>query len=545
MDHEKLLEFNKLVSQTSDFCCNKLKYSNYTMKFYHKCWDKIYELMLKHNISVIDDDSVSILLKKIGYYKKGNRHVATNIYYLSRSLKMLLLYKKTNSVPLVLNDSQNDLLIPFSNYLKDFLIYLKLKQRRNNITISAYKRNIIDFLNYLSKKGLDMLENLDITYVLNYIRDITPKSGTTPFLAIGNIRGFLKFLHETNITSNDISAQMPRCKRILQPRLPSTYSILLDERGVTRSTIISYKNIMVQFLKYMNKTYNLNIDRIKLKDITFDKVKAYLQYLEKEKKVKTVTRNLHLSMLHSFFIYVQFEDVENSFEIQKILSIKMKKTFPTTINYLSIDAIKKILAKPDINTSIGRRNLAMLALLYDSGCRVQELIDLNVSSISFISPPTLKIIGKGRKIRMVPLIDKQIEIIKNYMKEYKLMNLERANEPLFFNSRGERFTRQNIAYILIKYANMVRKECPELIPEKISPHIFRHSKAMHLLQAGVNIVYIRDFMGHVSINTTEIYAKADSKMKREAIENAYVKLTDDKVPKWENNENLLSWLENL
>jgi integrase/recombinase XerD len=322
-------------------------------------------------------------------------------------------------------------------------------------------------------------------------------------------------------------------------------SYLLDERGVTRSTIISYKNIMVQFLKYMNKTYNLNIDRIKLKDITFDKVKAYLQYLEKEKKVKTVTRNLHLSMLHSFFIYVQFEDVENSFEIQKILSIKMKKTFPTTINYLSIDAIKKILAKPDINTSIGRRNLAMLALLYDSGCRVQELIDLNVSSISFISPPTLKIIGKGRKIRMIPLIDKQIEIIKNYMKEYKLMNLERANEPLFFNSRGERFTRQNIAYILIKYANMVRKECPELIPEKISPHIFRHSKAMHLLQAGVNIVYIRDFMGHVSINTTEIYAKADSKMKREAIENAYVKLTDDKVPKWENNENLLSWLENL
>ena len=87
-------------------------------------------------------------------------------------------------------------------------------------------------------------------------------------------------------------------------------SYLLDERGVTRSTIISYKNIMVQFLKYMNKTYNLNIDRIKLKDITFDKVKAYLQYLEKEKKVKTVTRNLHLSMLHSFFIYVQFEDVE-------------------------------------------------------------------------------------------------------------------------------------------------------------------------------------------------------------------------------------------
>lgn len=225
MDHEKLLEFNKLVSQTSDFCCNKLKYSNYTMKFYHKCWDKIYELMLKHNISVIDDDSVSILLKKIGYYKKGNRHVATNIYYLSRSLKMLLLYKKTNSVPLVLNDSQNDLLIPFSNYLNDFLIYLKLKQRRNNITISAYKRNIIDFLNYLSKEGLDMLENLDITYVVNYIRDITPKSGTTPFLAIGNIRGFLKFLHETNITSNDISAQMPRCKRILQPRLPSTYSI--------------------------------------------------------------------------------------------------------------------------------------------------------------------------------------------------------------------------------------------------------------------------------------------------------------------------------
>ena len=134
-----------------------------------------------------------------------------------------------------------------------------------------------------------------------------------------------------------------------------------------------------------------------------------------------------------------------------------------------------------------------------------------------------------------------------YMKEYQLFDNHRLRQPLFFNVRGETLTRAGVAYILKTYANLARKENSELIPETVSCHSLRHSKAMHLLQAGVNIVYIRDLLGHVSIQTTDIYARADSKLKREALEKAYIDLIPENAKKreWEKNQNLLEWLKNL
>ena len=216
-------------------------------------------------------------------------------------------------------------------------------------------------------------------------------------------------------------------------------------------------------------------------------------------------------------------------------------------NSLSIDGIKLLLAQIPINTKKGRRDLALISLLYDSGARVQELIDLTPASLKLEKPCHVTLFGKGRKKRIVPLQDEQVNLLRSYMEENRL-DLSGFNQrPLFFNSCGRKLTNSGISYILNNYINHARIQDPELIPEKISPHTLRHSKAMHLLQAGVNLVYIRDILGHVSIQTTEIYARADSKQKREALESAYVNMIPNDITErsWEKDQELKIWLRNL
>jgi site-specific recombinase XerD len=235
------------------------------------------------------------------------------------------------------------------------------------------------------------------------------------------------------------------------------------------------------------------------------------------------------------------------YEWQKILSIKVKRHDKQSINYLTTDGIKLLLEQPDLSTGKGRRNLALLSLMYDSGARVQEMIDLTPSSVRLDDPSTVKLFGKGRKARIVPLQAEQTVFLKKYMQENHLLEPYANQYPLFSNTRKEKFTRAGITYILKTYAKLARKINPLLIPKTISCHSLRHSKAMHLLQAGVNLVYIRDLLGHVSVQTTDVYARADSKQKRAAFENAYVDINPDiaKTKSWEKDDNLLAWLRNL
>jgi site-specific recombinase XerD len=187
--------------------------------------------------------------------------------------------------------------------------------------------------------------------------------------------------------------------------------------------------------------------------------------------------------------------------------------------------------------------LSLLSLIYDTGARVQEIIDLTPSRLRLGKPPVIKIIGKGNRARLVPMLDMQIRHLKNYMKEHRLDEPVANMHPLFYNSRRERLTRAGINHILQKYLKMARETDKSIIPEKVSCHSLRHSKAMHLLEAGVNLVYIRDILGHVSVQTTEIYARADSQQKRKALEKAYVNINPDQEPIWTKNENLISWLK--
>lgn len=320
---------------------------------------------------------------------------------------------------------------------------------------------------------------------------------------------------------------------------------LPDERGASINTIIAYRDTFVLLLDFIEKEKSLKVEKLTLGKIKKQTIIEFLDWIQKERKCSDSTRNMRLAAIHSFYKYLQYQSLDNLYECQKILSIKFKKSQNKSINYLTIEAIKLLLHQPDTTTTRGRRDLALLSLIYDTGARVQEIIDLTPSRLRLGKPPVIKIIGKGNRARLVPMLDAQIGHLKNYMKEYQLDQPTANMHPLFFNSRKERFTRAGVNHILQKYIKMARKTDETLIPNKVSCHSLRHSKAMHLLQAGVNLVYIRDILGHVSVQTTEIYARADSKHKREALEKAYVNINPDEEPVWTKDKNLISWLKHF
>jgi len=320
---------------------------------------------------------------------------------------------------------------------------------------------------------------------------------------------------------------------------------LAHERGCSSNTIIAYRDTFVLFITFMHQIRNIKAEKLLMKSITKASVVEFLDWLQSERKCSDTTRNLRLAALHSFFKYVQYQNPDNLYEYQDIMSIKVKKARRKALNYLTVNGIKLLLEQPDITTKKGRRDLALLSLMYDTGARVQEMIDLTPSAIHLDKPNTIQITGKGNKTRVVPLLEDQVSILRNYLTEFDLLKNHTRSYPLFFNSRYEKLTRAGVTHILLKYADKARKTDPRLIPEKLSSHSLRCSKAMHLLQAGVNLVYIRDILGHASVQTTEVYARADSKLKREAIEKAYVDVAPKEEPFWENNENLLSWLKSF
>lgn len=304
----------------------------------------------------------------------------------------------------------------------------------------------------------------------------------------------------------------------------------------------------MQFIRYMKEKQKIPVEKLTLDKLSKGIVVDFLEWIQNERNCSTSTRNYRLAAIHSFVSYLQYEDIAQLDRWQKILSIKMKKVEQKAINYLTTDAVKLLLEQPDRTTPQGRRNLALLALMYDTGARVQEIINLTPEAVNITSTPyTVRLLGKGKKYRVVPLMEAQILLLKQYMEENHLMETCHLKHPLFFNSRKEKLTRTGVAYILSTYVKMARTINPKIIPDSISCHSLRHSKAMHLLQAGVNLVYIRDILGHVSVQTTEVYAKADSQQKREALEKNYLKLIPDTdtTRQWDNNRNLLEWLKNF
>lgn len=289
------------------------------------------------------------------------------------------------------------------------------------------------------------------------------------------------------------------------------------QRGLSDNSIASYSDSFLLLFRYCKDMCGLQPDRISFKSINSHLISGYCQWLEEEKKSSIKTRNLRLTAIHSFFRYVQMQIPEQSALCRDILNIPMKKCDKKPPEHLSDTEVKMLFAEPDIHTREGIRDLAIIVVLYDSGARVSELISLKIEDVNLSKTATIKITGKGKKMRLVPVSAQTAAIIKAYYKSNRI-DCSKCDRNLFVNKKGEPLTRPGINYILDKYVTSARLHNPGRFSTHVTAHVMRHTKATNLLLSEVNLIYIRDFLGHSSVVTTEHYAKTNPEFLRKAIE---------------------------
>lgn len=318
---------------------------------------------------------------------------------------------------------------------------------------------------------------------------------------------------------------------------------LAGQRNLSPNTVKAYRDTFMLLLRFCRDVKNIPLEKLCLEHLDVVLVEAFLEYLEKERHCKVPTLNNRLATLHAFFRYLQAESPEHLLRCQQILSIPFRRFIRATVEYLSKDHLTKLLSQPDLNTQEGRRDAVLLSVLYDTGARVQELINMSVGDLRLDEPAQMRILGKGRKIRIVPIMQNTVQLLRNYLHENHLESADKFDYPLFQSHHGKRLSRSGVRYIFKKYAQQVREQHPQF-NQSISPHSLRHTKGMHLLQGGVSLDIIRDFLGHVDVKTTEIYARANLEMKRAAIEKVSAAPTP-RLPSWKENTSLLQWLQSL
>lgn len=321
--------------------------------------------------------------------------------------------------------------------------------------------------------------------------------------------------------------------------LTSYFSTYLPETcGVSPNTCNSYRDAFKLLLLYFQEEKGVPANRIELRMLNRNLASDFLDWLEAQRKVSVTTRNQRLAAMKAFAHYVQYRNPEYLENCTDIIAMRPKKHEKPVIPFLTEEELKALLTQPDPSTRHGLRDLTLLSLLYDSGARVQEITDLKLKDIRLTNPAMVTLTGKGRKARQVPLMKETCKLLDAYIRNFNL-NSEPLTSPLFFNQKGQALSRYGITYILKKYVSQAELDSDT---RKISPHVLRHTKAMHLLRAGVNMIYIRDFLGHVDISTTEVYARIDAEMKRKVFEEKVPNFTPNTTMPWEEDKDLLQWL---
>jgi len=314
-------------------------------------------------------------------------------------------------------------------------------------------------------------------------------------------------------------------------------------RGCSPNTIASYRDTFKLLISWLRDERSIPPGKLTLDCLDAAAITGFLNWLEAERRNSISTRNQRLAAISSFCAWMQTEDPARMACWQDILAIPAKKQARPAISHLTVEQARRLLAQPDRSTRQGRRDATLLATLYDTGARVQELADLAVRDIRLQHPAMVSLTGKGRKTRHVPLAGNTTELLAAYLAEHRLDEPGHDDHPVFYGQHRARLSRGGIAWILRKYQAQIHD--PPLAGASISPHTLRHSKAMHLYEAGVPLPYIRDILGHVDLSTTEIYARASTEAKRKALEAAYPGIVTGDLPEWNQDPGLLDWLASL
>lgn len=317
---------------------------------------------------------------------------------------------------------------------------------------------------------------------------------------------------------------------------------LAAERNVSHNTALAYRDALKLFLRFAADVRARRIDALAIDDLTPDIVLAFLDSLETARKNSIHTRNARLAAIHCFFRYVLEREPALAALCQRILLIHVKKTARPTLGYLSAEELDTLLRQVDRSAREGPRDYLLLALLYDTGTRIQELLDMKPADFHLRSPAFVRVLGKGRKERLCPLLTQTARLVSRFFEAQGYPSDD--DRPVFRNRRGQKLTRQGARYLLKKYLVSAAKTTPSLKRPGISLHTLRHTKAMHLLQSGVPIITIKDVLGHATVKSTEVYVQTDPEVKRKALEQAGTPSRRASKPR-KIAPDLLKWLESL
>ena len=315
---------------------------------------------------------------------------------------------------------------------------------------------------------------------------------------------------------------------------------LPNQLAASIHTIRSYRDTFVQLMEFYKKSYRIPPEKLEYSSFSAQRIEEFLKGLDDTRKISLRTINQRQAAIHAFFRYLQYRDPTGFSQCAQVLSVTFKKAPAVPVSYMTLEETTFLFSLPNQKDDMQLRDLAVLVLLYESGARVQELTDLCPCHIRFGATNTITLHGKGNKTRLVPICDNVAKILKVYMKR---CGRDVPDCPLFVNRKGEKLTRAGTQYIIDKYINMGKKQKPDYFKSRITNHSFRHSKAMHLLEAGVNLVYIRDLLGHTSILTTEIYARTNPKIKEEQLKKNSTSINATAKYGKKEKEDLIDWLK--
>ncbi|MGB4406287.1 MAG: tyrosine-type recombinase/integrase [Sphaerochaeta sp.] len=288
------------------------------------------------------------------------------------------------------------------------------------------------------------------------------------------------------------------------------------QRGMSPNTVASYSDSFLLLFLYCSEQRRIDPEKLTFEKLTRELVLDFCQWLEDERHNCARTRNLRLTALQSFFRFVQMQSPEYSALCSAILSIPLKSFVKKLPVHLSEQEIRMLFSQPDAHTKGGTRDLALMTVLFDSGMRISELANLKMGDLHLSgSPGTLRIQAKGGKLRQIPLCKEVVAILRAYLNSEKPLQ---HDAYIFTGNRGERLTRPGINDILAKYVARARTANPGFFMVNVTAHVLRHTKATLLLLNGVNLIYIRDLLGHASVTTTELYARSSPELLKKALD---------------------------
>jgi len=319
---------------------------------------------------------------------------------------------------------------------------------------------------------------------------------------------------------------------------------LVSRKNVSYNTIQSYRDAIKLFLGFAAQQAKKSVALLQVQDIDESLITTFLTHLEQERGNAIQTRNHRLVAIRCLVEYIAQREPQLLEYCRRVLTIPKKRgAHPPEISYLEKEQVTAILGTADKNTRLGYRDYTMLLFMYNTGARVQEVADARLGWLSLVKPYKVELLGKGRKWRTCPLWENTVCHLRQLL---DVADCHLSQDiPLFVNRFGRPISRSGIAKMIGRYATKAAQATPSLCGKRITPHTFRHTTAMHLLQSGVEVNVIRSWLGHVSLTTTNRYVEIDLAMKAKALEVCEVQSDNRSSAPWRTDTGLLAWLESL